>query len=71
MADSESFTVTGTVEGKIADKYAGNNGFGYDPAFVPDGFDKTFGQMSDGEKDAVSHRARALEKFSDKIKEKI
>lgn len=71
MSDVESFTVTGTVEGKIADKYAGGGGFGYDPAFVPEGFDKTFGQMSAAEKDAVSHRARALEKFSDKIKEKI
>ena len=71
MSDVESFTVTGTVEGKIADKYAGGGGFGYDPAFVPEGFDKTFGQMSAGEKDAVSHRACALEKFSDKIKEKI
>lgn len=71
MSDGDSFTVTGTVEGKIADKYAGEGGFGYDPAFVPDGFDKTFGQMSADEKDALSHRARALEKFADKIKEKI
>ena len=71
MSDTDSFTVTGTVEGKIANRYAGAGGFGYDPAFVPQGCDKTFGQMSAAEKDALSHRARALEKFSDKIKEKI
>ena len=71
MSDTDSFTVTGTVEGRIANEYAGEGGFGYDPAFLPDGFDKTFGEMSAKEKDALSHRSHALKKFADKIKEKI
>lgn len=71
MSDGSEFTVTGTVNGRLAEKAIGDGGFGYDPAFIPDGFDKTFGQMSAGEKDALSHRARALEKFAEKIKEKI
>ena len=71
MSDDDSFTVTGTVNGTISDKPAGNEGFGYDPAFIPQGYTQTFGQMSAAEKDAVSHRARALEKFSEKIKEKL
>lgn len=71
MSENDFFTVTGTVEGKIAEEYSGDGGFGYDPAFIPDGFDKTFGQMSASEKDALSHRARALEKFAETVREKI
>lgn len=69
MSDSESFTVTGTAEGSLADSPMGDGGFGYDPAFIPSGCTKTFGQMSASEKDELSHRAKALEKFSEKIKE--
>ena len=53
----------GKVEGKIISECRGNQGFGYDPIFVPNGFDKTFAEMSKQEKAAVSHRGRALEKF--------
>ena len=53
----------GTVEGMLTADPAGAQGFGYDPAFVPDGHTRTFAQMTMEEKNALSHRARALEKL--------
>lgn len=50
----------GFVEGKIAYAPRGNNGFGYDPLFISDELGKTFGEATDEEKNAISHRARAL-----------
>jgi len=41
----------------------GSNGFGYDPVFIPDGFDQTFGELSDDVKQKVSHRAHAIAKI--------
>ncbi len=51
----------GYVYGKIIDGPKGENGFGYDPVFVPDGFDVTFAEMSPEQKNRLSHRRRALE----------
>lgn len=53
----------GVVSGNILSAPRGNGGFGYDPVFVPDGFDKTFAEMVMEEKNSISHRARALEKL--------
>jgi XTP/dITP diphosphohydrolase len=53
----------GACEGKIILKPRGQNGFGYDPLFVPNGFEKTFAELGDDVKNRLSHRARALEKF--------
>lgn len=53
----------GIVEGQIADRPRGSRGFGYDPIFVPQGFEQTFGQLTPEEKNHLSHRARALEKL--------
>jgi XTP/dITP diphosphohydrolase len=53
----------GTVEGQIADRPRGSRGFGYDPIFVPTGFERTFGELEPAEKNQLSHRARALEKL--------
>ncbi len=51
----------GTVTGKIAHAIKGSHGFGYDPIFIPDEEDgRTFGEMTDEEKNAISHRARAF-----------
>jgi XTP/dITP diphosphohydrolase len=50
----------GEVKGSILNTPKGTNGFGYDPLFVPDGFDKTFAEMNDQEKNAISHRKNAL-----------
>lgn len=55
----KEYVVEGKVEGKITEECRGESGFGYDPVFMPEGFDKTFAQMTDSEKNAVSHRGRA------------
>lgn len=52
--------VEGVVEGVIAESESGNEGFGYDPLFIPDGYDRTFADMSAEVKNAISHRARAV-----------
>jgi XTP/dITP diphosphohydrolase len=51
----------GTVEGTIRHERSGNAGFGYDPIFQPDGYQITFAEMTMEEKNAISHRARAME----------
>jgi XTP/dITP diphosphohydrolase len=56
-------TFEGVVEGKIADRPRGPQGFGYDPIFIPEGLDQTFGELAPTEKNKLSHRARALEKM--------
>lgn len=53
----------GYCPGRITEKPAGEGGFGYDPVFVPDGFELTFGELSSEIKDKISHRARAFEKI--------
>jgi XTP/dITP diphosphohydrolase len=52
----------GAVEGRMLDKHHGKGGFGYDPLFVPDGYDETFAELSSEVKNQLSHRARAMEK---------
>lgn len=58
----------GTVEGKIIETEIGENGFGYDPIFVPDGFDKTFAEMTMEQKIPISHRGRAVQKLIEFLK---
>ena len=53
----------GIIEGQIADRPRGARGFGYDPIFVPKGFQQTFGELGPAEKNQLSHRARALKKL--------
>jgi XTP/dITP diphosphohydrolase len=57
------FVARGFCEGKIAEKQAGNGGFGYDPVFIPAGFENTFGELSSEIKRQISHRARASAKI--------
>jgi len=56
-------TFEGLVEGEIAELPRGNEGFGYDPIFVPNGFSETFAQLSANTKNRISHRAKALAKL--------
>jgi len=56
-------TFEGRVQGRLIWPPRGARGFGYDPMFVPDGHDLTFGEMDPALKHAISHRARAFEKF--------
>lgn len=58
-----AFSVEGICSGQIAPEPRGTNGFGYDPIFIPDGFDMTFGELNDSQKQAVSHRGRASNEF--------
>ena len=53
----------GVVEGKIRLELSGTGGFGYDPVFEPDGYDITFAEMNTEQKNAISHRGRAVEKL--------
>lgn len=53
----------GRVDGHIAEKKQGNGGFGYDPLFIPDGFDKSFAELGSEVKNNISHRARAMQKL--------
>lgn len=62
-AGNIAFSVEGICTGRIARKPRGTNGFGYDPIFIPDGFDLTFGELSDAHKQAISHRGRASSEF--------
>jgi XTP/dITP diphosphohydrolase len=58
--DGNVRTFLGHVEGRIGKEPKGVNGFGYDPLFYPEGLNRTFAEMSDNEKDILSHRGRAL-----------
>jgi len=57
----------GIVNGKIAEEIRGSRGFGYDPIFVPEGYDRTFGEMMEEEKNTISHRARAIKSIANEI----
>ena len=60
----EEHLFEGVVEGRIIDREAGHEGFGYDPLFIPDGYAKTFAEMTTDEMNAVSHRACAVRKLA-------
>ncbi|TYP98585.1 XTP/dITP diphosphohydrolase [Sphingobacterium allocomposti] len=62
--NGQQYFFEGTIEGHILDARRGDGGFGYDPIFVPDGYDRTFAEMSLEEKNKISHRAVAVEKLA-------
>jgi len=68
-ADGPLLEARGTVEGIIAETPRGNHGFGYDPLFIYPPGNGTFGELGPSVKEKVSHRARALEEFSQKLAE--
>lgn len=59
ILDGREYLFEGTVSGTILTENHGYQGFGYDPVFVPEGYDKTFAEMSPEEKNSISHRGRA------------
>ncbi len=59
----------GVVKGEITLSHSGSEGFGYDPIFRPEGSERTFAEMSSAEKNAISHRGRAVKKLVDYLKQ--
>jgi len=63
--DGRTKTFFGYSRGRIGLEPRGKKGFGYDPVFLPEGFDRTFAEMSAEEKDSLSHRGKAIEKLAE------
>lgn len=63
--DGRTRTFFGHAKGKIGYEPRGEKGFGYDPVFLPEGSDRTFAEMTASEKDALSHRGKAIEKLAE------
>lgn len=63
LDDSGAQYFVGTVDGAIIESRIGQDGFGYDPVFLPTGFDRTFAEMTMTEKNLISHRGKAVRKF--------
>lgn len=66
IGDTE-LTVDGIVNGSIALQPRGENGFGYDPVFVPEDYSETFAEMTDRQKNLISHRRKAVEALIDRL----
>ena len=66
--DGRELLVRGELEGKIRNQPTGTNGFGYDPIFEPENLNRTLGELSPSEKDAISHRSKALRDLTPKIR---
>ena len=64
-----SYTFEGRCDGQILEAQRGTDGFGYDPIFLPDGFDQSFAEMSHEAKNAISHRGRATRKLIEFLKD--
>lgn len=67
--DGRKYVARGEVEGRLADRLIGDGGFGYDPMFIPDGYDTTFGMLGADIKNSISHRAKALVKLENLLNE--
>lgn len=65
--DGQAESFEGRIDGQLVWPPRGDNGFGYDPMFVPAGFEATFGEMDQAEKHAMSHRARAFAKLVESL----
>ena len=70
ILDNQTYYFEGRVDGEIITEERGAAGFGYDPIFRPLGFNQTFAEMSEADKNAISHRGRAMQKLMDFLKNK-
>jgi len=68
IIDGKKYQFEGLVYGKIINDKLGDGGFGYDPVFMPDGYDNTFAQMAADEKNKISHRGIAVQKLVEFLK---
>jgi len=69
LEDKSIKTLTGICKGSIALEPKGDKGFGYDPLFIVDGYDKTFAELGEDIKNKISHRARALEELRKELED--
>lgn len=60
---------TGRIDGKISNELKGDHGFGYDPLFIPNGYNHTFAELDQKVKNKISHRSKALQAFKENISE--
>ena len=67
----EEHLFEGIVKGSIIEQKRGASGFGYDPVFMPEGYEETFAEMGNAEKNKISHRARAVEKLCEYLNGKV
>jgi XTP/dITP diphosphohydrolase len=65
MLDGKEYVFEGIINGRIATEKKGEKGFGYDPIFIPNGYEKTFAEMTAAEKNKISHRAIAVHKLAE------
>ena len=65
LSEKEVCFFEGRVDGRISTEKRGSEGFGYDPVFIPEGGDRTFAEMGEAEKNAISHRGRATKQLID------
>ena len=63
--NEKEYTFEGVCEGHIATAKSGHQGFGYDPIFIPEGYDVSFAEMSAEDKNRISHRGKAIDKLKD------
>jgi XTP/dITP diphosphohydrolase len=70
ILDGEEYLFEGVVRGEILTQECGDGGFGYDPLFVPVGYDRTFGEIEPEIKNKISHRANALVALKEKLEAK-
>jgi len=68
MPNGKTYSFEGRIDGKLTFPPRGKMGFGYDPVFIPDGYDKTFAEIDPAEKNRISHRARAFAALSQFLK---
>ena len=68
ITNDKTAQVEGLVRGRIATEEYGEGGFGYDPVFIPEGYDKTFGELPAEVKNSISHRARAMANLVELLK---
>ena len=63
ILDENTYQFEGIIKGRIIEEKRGLSGFGYDPIFIPEGYDKTFAELGDEIKNKISHRAQAINKL--------
>ncbi|MCF7889596.1 RdgB/HAM1 family non-canonical purine NTP pyrophosphatase [Candidatus Bipolaricaulota bacterium] len=68
ISPEERYVSRGVLEGRIIHEPKGGSGFGYDPVFVPEGYDETLAELGEEEKNRISHRKKALEKMKSEIR---